>query len=248
MCTQIHSPGHSIGSGALLHLGLAWPAAVCLFDGAVWFFGWASSMRVSQCLFSPSWGHLGKLVAKGASGHWASVCSVASPTKHAKSAGSGSVSPRSSVRSKQTCFFAGPWGKHSVTDPGGEWGDPAVCEYCQALSCWPVSSWIPTAGAVDEFCSKSGTISHPCSVGAVDSDSEVHLLGLVEAWGHASLAFWCSGDGLCCCTLLLCPLLLGHELLKRESPLGHLATSFLLPSAEDDLAWDGEWTCKSPLP
>ena len=48
-------------------------------------------------------------------------------------------------------------------------------------------------------------------------------------------------NGLCCCTVLLWPLLWGWELLNRESPLGHLATSFLLPSTEGDLAQDKEW-------
>ena len=41
--------------------------------------------------------------------------------------GNGGVSPRSSVRSKWTCFFIRPLGEHSVTDPGGEWGHPAEC-------------------------------------------------------------------------------------------------------------------------
>ena len=65
---------------------------------------------------------------EGAGGHGVSVfSSVVSPKKQAESVGSSSVSPMSLVRSKQTCFLVGPWGEHSVTDPGGEWGHPVAC-------------------------------------------------------------------------------------------------------------------------
>ena len=76
-----------------------------------------------------------------------------------------------------------------------------------------------------------------CGYGGL-GDGQVSLWGLVEAWGGGSLACWHSGDGLCCCTLFLQPLLWGHELLNRKSPLGCLVTSFLLPSTEADLAQD----------
>ena len=66
-------------------------------------------------------------MTKGAGGHGASICSVASPKKWAKSSGNGNVLLRSLVRSKQTCYFVWPWGKHSVTDPGWEWGHPVAC-------------------------------------------------------------------------------------------------------------------------
>ena len=105
-------------------------------------------------------------MAEGEGGHEASIClSAVSPKKWAKSAGSSGVSPRSSVRSKQTCFLAGTWGEHSVTDPGMELGHPVVC--VSALSghiLLTTSPWIPTAGAADEVCLKSGAIAFPCSV------------------------------------------------------------------------------------
>ena len=70
-------------------------------------------------------------------------------------------------------------------------------------------------------------------------DGEVHLWGHVEAWGHALLVCWCPGNWLwCCCALLLLCLLQDHELPIRESPLSHLASSFLLQSAEGYLAQD----------
>ena len=93
-------------------------------------------------------------MAEGAGGHGALIhSSVVSPKKSAKSAGNSTVSPRSSVRSKQTCLLAGPWGKHSVADPGGESGHPGAC--IGALSGHILlnhSSWIPTAMAGDDAC------------------------------------------------------------------------------------------------
>ena len=70
----------------------------------------------------------------------------------------------------------------------------------------------------------------------------------MKAQEGASLAYWYSSDRLFCCTLLLQPLLWDHEVLDRESPLVHLATSFLLPSAEVDLAQDEEQAHKCLLP
>ena len=109
-------------------------------------------------------------MAKGEGGCAASIhSSVASPKKWAtKSLDNSAVSPRSLLRSNGTCFFVGPWGKHSVTDPGGEWGHPVVC--IGVLSCCVLltpSSWIPAAWAADEVCLKSGTIAHSCGVGIV---------------------------------------------------------------------------------
>ena len=64
--------------------------------------------------------------------------------------GNSSVLSRSSVRSQWTYFHVGPWGKHSVADPGGEQGQPAPC--IRALSGHVLlnPSWIPTTGAEDE--------------------------------------------------------------------------------------------------
>ena len=67
-------------------------------------------------------------MAEGAGEHGALICSsVASPKKLAKSVGNGNVSPRLLVRSNWTCFCEGPWGKHSVADPDGEWSHPVAC-------------------------------------------------------------------------------------------------------------------------
>ena len=102
------------------------------------------------------------------------------------------------------------------------------------------SSCIPTAGAGDEACLKSSAITH-LHYGL--GDGKVCLWDFKEAWGGASLVCGCPGNWLwCCCALLLLHLLWGCELLIRESPLGHLATSYLLLSAEGDLAQDEEWT------
>ena len=160
--------------------------------------------------------------------------------------GNGSLSPRSSLRSKWTCFFVRPWGKHSVTDPGGKWGHPVVCvralSDCNLLT---PSSWIPTAGTAEEEQYNNSPMQ--CGYSGL-GDSEICLWGHVEAQEGGFLACWHSGDGLCCCSLLLQHLLWGHELLDKESPLGHWATSFLLPSTEGDLAQDEEWACKCLLP
>ena len=76
-----------------------------------------------------------------------------------------------------------------------------------------------------------------CGCGGL-GDGEVCLWGLVEAWGGVSLPCWCPGNWLWhCCALLLLPMLQGCELLNKWSPISHLATSFLLVSAEGDLAW-----------
>ena len=77
------------------------------------------------------------------------------------------------------------------------------------------------------------------------------LWGLVEAQGGVLLACWHPGPGYwlwCCCALLLWTLLQGHKSLNRESPLSHLATSFLLLSAEGDLVSGEEQTCEHILP
>ena len=124
--------GLPIGFGDAEHQILAQLAAVGWFNGVVQVLGWASPMGVSWHLPSPLQGHLRELVAKRAGEHEASVhSSIGIPRKWAKSLGNGGVSHRSLVRSKQTCFFAKPWGEHSVTDPGGEWGCPIA--YIEAL-------------------------------------------------------------------------------------------------------------------
>ena len=92
--------GLPIGSGDAECLALAQPAAIGLFDRVVWVFGWVPSIGVSLPWSSPLLGHFGKLVAEGAGGHGASICSsVVSPKEHAKPAVSSIVSPRSLVRS-----------------------------------------------------------------------------------------------------------------------------------------------------
>ena len=148
-------------------------------------------------------------------------------------------------------FPCGPWGKHSVADPGEEWGHsvvwirvlsghilltPLLLDYCHWGWRWSL---------LKEWCNCSSVW---CGHGGL-GDGKVHLWDHMEAWQGALLVCWHPGNWLwCCCTLLLLPLLLSHELLIRESPLGHLAASFLLLSAEVDLAQDEEHVCKCLLP
>ena len=74
-------------------------------------------------------------------------------------------------------------------------------------------------------------------------------VGVCGNLGGGLPACWHSGGWLWyCCILLLWPLLWGYELLNRESPLNHLATSFILPSAEGDLAQGEEQAHKCLLP
>ena len=61
MCPQIHSPGCSMGSGAFLHQGPAWPAAIGLLSGVVLVFGQAPPIGVSWCWLSPLLGGLREL-------------------------------------------------------------------------------------------------------------------------------------------------------------------------------------------
>ena len=120
--------GLPIGLGDAEHWVLAWPAAVGWSNGVICVLGLAPPRGMSQCQSPPLQGHLRVLVAKGAGGHGASVCSsVESLRKQAKSLGNGGLLLRSSVRTKQTCFFVRPWGEHSVTDPGREWRHLVVC-------------------------------------------------------------------------------------------------------------------------
>ena len=94
-------------SDVLLHLGLDGEAAVDLLDRVVMIFGWAPPIGLAHCWSLPLLGGHGELMAERAGGQGALICSsVVSPKKLAKSAGKGGVSPRSSVRSKQTCFCA----------------------------------------------------------------------------------------------------------------------------------------------
>ena len=190
-------PGCSLGSGVLLCLGLAWQAAVGLLDGVVPVFGQAPPIGLAWCWSLPSLGGCKELVAEGAGAHKVSICSsVASPKKLANSAGNCSVSSRSLVRLKETCFYAGPWGKHSVADMGGEQGHPAVC--VRVLSghvlltpllldscCW---GW--RLSLLKEWCNHSSAWCGHSRLGV----SKVCLWGLVEAWAGASLGCWGPGN------------------------------------------------------
>ena len=187
------------------------------------------------------------------SGQGAGGCEVSVPSsaesswKWAKLSGNGGMFPRSSV---WTCFFAGPWSEHPMIDPGGDWGHPVACikvlSGCILLTYLLLDShcWGCRKSSLKEQCNCSSLLSGCSGLG----NGEVCLWGLLEAWEGVLLACWCSVNGLCCCSLLLWPLLWGHELLDRESPLGCLAISFLLPSSEGDLAWDEEWAHEHLLP
>ena len=113
-----------------------------------------------------------ELMVERAGGCGALICSsVAFPRMWAKSVDNGSVSPRSSVRSKQICFFVG--------DPGMEQGHPVACirvlSGCILLT---LPSWIPAAGAADEVYLKNSAIAHPSSVGVVDFDMVRYACGV----------------------------------------------------------------------
>ena len=83
---------------------------------------------VWQHWLSPLLDGLRDLVAEGAGEHGALACSsVVPPKKLARSAGNGSMSPRSLPRSSHVCFLARPWDKHSGAEPGGEQGHLAAC-------------------------------------------------------------------------------------------------------------------------
>ena len=159
--------------------------------------------------------------------------------------------PGLQVRLKQICFSVRPWSEHYVADPDGEWGHPVAC--IGVLSghillmpllldscCWGWRwSWLK------EWCNHS---SMWCGHGGL-GDGEVCLWILVEARGSALLTCWCPGNWLwCCCSLLLQPLLWGHELLDKVSPLGHWASSFLLLSTEGELAQDKQQASMHHLP
>ena len=170
------------------------------------------------------------------------------PKKWAKPAGNNGVSPRSSVRLKGTCFLVGPWDEHLwlilVRNGDVLWH---VWEHCQSISCKLPSPWIPTAGAADEVCLKSGAIAPLCGVGMVGLEMVRYTCGVL--WKPMEVpcllvACWCSGDWLWCC----CAQFGGHGLFDRESPLGYLATSFFLVSAESDLAQDEEQAHECLLP
>ena len=238
-----------MGSSILLCLGLAWLATIGLLDGAVLVFSWAPPIGVAWCWLSPLLNGLRELMAEGEGGCGALIySSVAYPKKLAKSAGNGIVSPRSWVRSNWTCFHAGPWGKHSVADLGGEWGHPAACVGVKSghilltsllldSCCW---GW--RWSILKKQCSCSSAWCEHSGLG----DGEVCLWGLLmEAHGGASLGCCYPSDWLWCHHALL--LLWGHVLLIRESPLSCLATSFLL-STKSDLAQDDKQAQEHLLP
>ena len=155
--------------------------------------GWAPPMGVSQCQLLPLQGHLRELVAKGEGGHGTSVClSVGSSRKQAKSSGNGSVLPRSSGRLKETFFFVGPWGKHSMTDHGGEWGHPAAC--IKALS----GCILLTSHDLDSHCwgCRQSLLKEQYYCSSLQSgcnglgNGEVCLWGLLEAQEGGLWAIW----------------------------------------------------------
>ena len=144
--------GLAIRSGDAEHLVLPCLAAVGLLDGVVLVFEQALPIEVLQCWLSPSLGGLGELMVEGQVGvgcqsthQWCLLRSMP------QSVSNDGVLDRSLVRSKQTCFFVGPWGNHSVADPGREWEYPAVCigPLSDHILLTP-SPWIPIAGTGDE--------------------------------------------------------------------------------------------------
>ena len=120
--------GDSTGSDVLPHLGPAQLASIGLVDGVVLVIGQDPPAEVACHWLLSSLGGLRELMAKGSGGHWKSIHSsvASSPKKLTKSAGKGGVSPKSSIRSNQTCCLAGSESEHSVVDPGRKQGCPAA--------------------------------------------------------------------------------------------------------------------------
>ena len=160
--------------------------------------------------------------------------SVVSPKKQAKSSGNGGVLSRSLARSKWTCFFVGPWGKHSLTDPGGELGHPVACirpllGHVLLIPLLPDSP----VGPADEVCSKSSATTHLCSVGVMDLKMARYACGVL--WKCREVPNLLVGTLVMAFAAALCSYSLCYgavSSLTGSHLLATWATSFLLPSTE----------------